>query len=262
MAGEHLRGIGVAVTRAPGEAGRLARLLRARGAHVEHWPCIGFEDAEDIRAVQDAVSRFETFDWIAVTSARAATRLAAVADGVPCGNRLAAAGPATAASLAAVGWPVHRVADVPGARGLVDEFARAGDAPGARILFACGDRALSTLSEGLEALGAVVERLEVYRTRELTPEPGVLREAAESGAIRVVTFASPSAVSGFLVAAEVDGLDAAESFGAAALGSTTADFLGSRGWTPVTAHESTMEGLVEAAGVAAVQMSGTGSRGR
>ncbi len=251
MAAERLRGTGVAVTRAACEAGDLARKLQARGAHVALWPCIGFADAEDIGAVREAVRAFDSFDWIAVTSPRAVSRLAAEVDGVPCGSRLAAAGPVTAAALADAGWPVHRVAAHPGARGLADEFARAGDAEGSRVLFACGDRALEALPTGLEALGATVTRVVVYRTLELKPEPGIVRQAAESGMVRVITFASPSAVSGFLNGAEADGVDPTGSFAAAAIGPTTAEALRSAAWEPVTADEATMDGLVEAAAQAA-----------
>lgn len=254
MAPERLRGTGVAVTRAASEAGDLAGMLRAQGAHVALWPCIGFDDAEDTAAVRDAVRAFDTFDWIAVTSPRAVARLAAEASGVPCGSQLAAAGPATAAALAAVGWPVHRVAAVPGARGLADEFARAGDAAGSKVLFACGDRALEALPTELEALGASVTQVIVYRTLELVPEPGIVRRAVESGTVRVITFASPSAVSGFLNGAAADGVDPAGSFAAAAIGSTTAEALRSAAWEPVTAGEATMDGLVEAAARAAMSL--------
>ncbi len=246
MTGNGLCGIGVAVTRALEDAGQLTALLRKKGAHVETWPCIGYEDPADPESLRSAVRRLDSFDWIATTSPRAAARLVAAAGGLPSGVRLAAGGPVTASVLAVAGWPAHRVATMPGARGLVDAFALAGDAAGADVLFACGDRALATVPAGLSELGARVERVVVYRTLELAPEPELMRTAAESGNVRVVTFTSPSAVSGFLAGAETAGVDAAASFTAAALGPTTAAAVEATGWGCLTATEATLDGLVEA----------------
>lgn len=258
MPADGLRGVGVIVTRAAEDAGRLTELLRHKGARVETWPCIEYADAPDRKLLRDTVRRLGSFDWIAATSPRAATRLAAAAGGMvdgfgspapvglPDKVKLAAGGPMTAAAFAAAGWPVHRVASRPGAQGLVEAFALAGDAEGAKVLFACGSRALPTLADGLSRLGASVESVVAYRTLELIPEPRLMRQAIESDDMRIITFASPSAVSGFLGGAIAAGVDATTRFSAAAIGPTTAAALAASGWACTVATDATLHGLVDA----------------
>lgn len=253
MPADGLRGIGVVVTRAAEDAGLLAELLRHKGARVEMWPCIEYADPPDRKSLRNAVRRLGSFDWIAATSPRAVTRFAAAAGGMvdgvglPGDVKLAAGGPMTAAAFTAAGWPVHRVASQPGAQGLVEAFDLAGDAGGAEVLFACGSRALPTLPDGLSRLGARVESVVVYRTLELIPEPRLMRMAIESNDVRIITFASPSAVSGFLDGAIAASVDATTRFAAAAIGPTTAAALAASGWACTVATDATLHGLVDAA---------------
>lgn len=244
---------GVAVTR-PGESpGRLGELLRAAGAAVTHWPCIRFEAPVDPRPLAEAVRQSPSFDWIALTSPRAARRwLDAVTDATDAGAGsrppAAAAGPATAAVLRGAGWPVRRIADAYSAVGLVEAFATAGDAQQARVLFPCSDRAEEELPEGLRRLGAVVLQVPAYRTVATPPDPHEVLDAARRGAVEVVTFTSPSTVDGFFGAA--DGAQRREirgRLGAAAIGPTTAAALEAVGWRASVAEEATLEALVTAA---------------
>ncbi len=252
MPADGLCGVGVIVTRAAEDAGSLTELLRHKGARVEMWPCIEYADPPDRKSLRDTVRRLGSFDWIAATSPRAATRLAVAAGGeghgvgLPDDVKLAAGGPMTAAAFAAAGWPVHRVASRPGAQGLVEAFALAGDAGGAEVLFACGSRALPTLPDGLSRLGASVESVVVYRTLELIPETRLMRRAIESDDMRIITFASPSAVSGFLGGALAAGVDATTRFAAVAIGPTTAAALADSGWACTVATDTTLHGLVDA----------------
>lgn len=246
--------IGVAVTRAGDGPGRLGELLEARGATVVHWPCIRFAPPEDSEALSAAAGRLAAYDWLVVTSPRAARRwLAAAVEGAgaassPHRPRVAVAGPATAKTLEAGGWRVDRVPEEYSAVGLVTAFESAGDAKGARVLFPCSDRASDELPSGLRNLGAEVDRVVSYRTVPTPPEPEEVLEAASSGRVRVVTFTSPSTVEGFL--ADIRGTARAAVTGrlsSAAIGPTTAEALERNRWPGVVADEATLEALATVA---------------
>lgn len=247
-----LDGVGVAVTRAGSTPGRLGELLRERGAEIVHWPCIRFDPPADRAPLDAAVERAAEFDWLVVTSPRAARRwLDAWAAGRAPGARppvpAAAAGPVTAAALREGGWPVERMGREYSAAGLLEAFDAAGDASGARLLFPASDLASAELPEGLRRLGAEVVRVVAYRTVRTPPDQAELRRAAESGTVRVVTFTSPSTVEGFL-----DGVDGAtmklvrERLAAAAIGPTTARALEASDWPAIVADVASLEGLVDA----------------
>lgn len=243
---------GVAVTRPGATAGRLGGLLRKAGAVVTHWPCIRFERPADPDPLAVAVSELEAYDWVTVTSPRAARRwleAVAAAGGADPARRppAAAAGPATAAELGEAGWPVLRVANTYSAGGLVAAFASAGDSRGARILFPCSDRAGDELPEGLRRLGAEVVRVTAYRTVATPPDPSEILAAVRGGRVDVVTFTSSSTVEGFLAAAtDAQHREIRQRLAAAAIGPTTAAALRAAGWPAVVAEEATLEALVGA----------------
>lgn len=245
--------IGVAVTRPGDDAGRLGQLLESRGATVVHWPCIRFAPPEDPGALSDAARRLVDYDWLVITSPRAARRwLAAVeeAGGASPGRhpKVAAAGPATAEVLEAGQWRVDRIPRDYSAAGLIAAFESGGDAAGAHVLFPCSDRAGHELPSGLRDLGAEVDRVVAYRTVPTPPDPEEVLEASSSGRVRVVTFTSPSTVEGFL--ADLRGSARAVVIGrllSAAIGPTTAEALDENRWPGVVAKEATLEALATVA---------------
>jgi len=253
MMGDTADGPGVAVTRPGDTPGRLGQLLRRGGAVVTHWPCIRFEVPVDPEPLANAARAYASYDWIAVTSPRAARLwLEAVAAAIdtPAGPppAAAAAGPATAAVLRDAGWAVRHVAETYSAAGLLEVFAAAGDAPGARILFPCSDRADDELPEGLRRLGADVARVTAYRTVATPPDPAEVLSAARSGRVGAVTFTSPSTVESFLAGA--DGEQTREIRGrlaAVAIGPTTAATLRAADWPAMVAETATLEALAAAA---------------
>jgi len=245
-------GVRIAVTRPGDSPGRLGELLRARGAAVVHWPCIRFDPPSDPAPLAGAVERASEYDWLVCTSPRAARRwleawarrTGSAAVPIPA----AVAGPGTAAVLRKAGWSVERIAVQYSARGLVESFEIAGDAVGARCVFPCSDLADDELPEGLRRLGAVVERVEAYRTVPTPPDPAEVREAAESGSVRVVTFTSPSTVGGFLAGADEAHADLVRrKLSAVAIGDTTAAALAAAGWPAAIAEQATLEALAAAA---------------
>jgi len=247
-----LAGVGIAVTRSGDSPGRLGELLRAMGAAVVHWPSIRFDPPSDPAPLSRAVERASEYDWLVCTSPRAARRwleawarrTGSAAVPIPA----AVAGPGTAAVLRGAGWPVERIADEYSAQGLVETFEIAGDSGGARCVFPCSDLAGDELPDGLRRLGAVVERVVAYRTVPTPPDPAVVREAAESGSVRLVTFTSPSTVRGFLAGADGAHVELVRrKLSAVAIGDTTAAALVAAGWPAAVAEQATLEALAAAA---------------
>lgn len=183
-----LAGRRVLVTRErPGE---LAALLTARGAVVVHVPLIEVVDTDDGAALRAALDHLDDHDWLVVTSAAGADRVAAAAAAVPS-IRLATVGTATAASLAAgAGRPVDLVPAVQRGAALAAAFNEHQPTP-QRVLVVQGDLAEPVVVDGLRAGGHHVTALVGYRTRSRVPDEAD-RTAARSA--DAVAFASGTAV--------------------------------------------------------------------
>lgn len=170
-----LDGRRVLVTRErPGE---LAAMLEALGAEVIHIPLIRVVDTTD-GELERHLARLADFDWVVVTSAAGAERVAGAVAATP-GVRVAAVGTTTAATLRD---RAGRVADLlpqrQHAEALVDALSAAAPTP-QRFLVAQGDRAADTLQAGLRRLGHDVTAVTAYRT-ELQPLPADVVERADA----------------------------------------------------------------------------------
>ncbi len=171
--------------------GELAVKLTERGASVVHVPLIAVaEPVDGGAAVNDALSRLDEFDWLVVTSAAGAERVAAAASTAP-GVRLAAVGTATAGVLEArSGRSVDLTPSVQRALDLADAFVTQAASP-QRVLVAQADIAAPTLADELRRAGHDVTVVTAYRTVTLEPDRTALVDAD------AVLFASGSAVEGW-----------------------------------------------------------------
>jgi uroporphyrinogen-III synthase len=162
-----LEGRTVLVTRErPGE---IATLLTSVGARVEHVPLIAVVEPDDGgRSLDEALAELDRYDWLVVTSAAGAARVAAAAGRHPA-VRLAAVGTSTAATLAAgAGRDVEVVPAVQQAAALAGALVERAT-PGDRLLVALGDRASPALAASLAAAGLHVDVRTAYRTIDLVP---------------------------------------------------------------------------------------------
>lgn len=167
-----LAGCRVLVTRErPGE---LAALLESKGAIAVHVPLIEVVDPLDGgAALQHELDRLADFDWVVVTSAAGAERIATAVRDTPS-IRLAAVGSTTERVLAAAaGRAVDLVPSSQRAAVLLDELCSAVTSP-QRILVAQADRADATLGAGLRDAGHEVTTVVAYRTLLRTPPPGAI----------------------------------------------------------------------------------------
>ncbi len=218
----------VATTRAGDADDSLVRLLEAEGARVLVWPTLVLEGPADPRPLRIAARALGDYDWVVFTSARAVPALAEMA-GVPAeGTRIAAVGEATAAALDQEGWAVDVLGTGEGAHALVEAIAARASLHGARVLFPAGSLARPVVEQELKALGARVDRVEAYRTRQTPPDAHKVRMDLRRG-VDVVTFASPSAVHALAESLDGDLARALQGVGVAAVGRTTAESLGDLG---------------------------------
>lgn len=251
----------VVVTRDEERGGPLSRELESLGLRVLIWATVRVLPA-DTAALDEALSRAESFDWIVFTSRHAVAAVTARLSAPPQGVRTAAVGLATATVLRQQGWRIDLVPPEPSAAGLVGAFAAAGFARGARVLYPASSRALPTLASGLTQLGADVTTVEAYRTASGTGlDVEECRSWIARKAVGAVTFASPSAVS------ELESALGKEDFArllgmapAVAIGPTTANALTERGYAPTLAEAATLRGLARTS-LHAVR-TGPGSRKR
>lgn len=243
-----LAGWRVLVPRPPEKAGELSTALRAMGAipvPVQLISIVPPDDAGDLdrQLVELAAG---AFDWIGLTSA---TAVSAVLDRsaalgltppVPASTRVAAVGPATAATLRAAGLPVDLLPPVGGSAAALAAAWPRPTADDQAVLLPRSDIAAPTLPDALRELGYRVLAVTAYRT-VVQPAPADLAAELIAGGFDAVLFTSPSTV------ASLAGVSIAESTVIGAIGAPTARALTTAGRSPqVVADRPTAAGLVDA----------------
>ena len=242
--GRALAGRRILVVRPAAQGLDSAEVLRATGAEPVLVPLIELLPPRDGgAALAAAVGRLAGYDWLVVTSANGAKRLADALGGedLPLTLRVAAIGPATAAAVRGAGAGVSLLPERFVAESLVEAFPRPDGHDGAgRVLVVRAEVARDALPAGLAAKGWSVDVVAAYRT-----EPRVLA-AAERAAVAgcdTVILTSPSVVEAFCDQPEPLPVPTT----VAAIGPVTAAAARRRGLpVHVEAAEHTVEGLVAA----------------
>jgi uroporphyrinogen III methyltransferase/synthase len=245
-----LFGLSVIVTRAEAQAGELVGLLRDAGAEVIEAPAICLAPPASWREADDAIARLGRYRWVVLTSANAVTAffdrvLARGADARALGSaRVCAIGAKTAEAIRRYGIVPDRVADESTGEGVVAALAGEG-LSGAAILLPRAKVARDVIVEGLIARGATVDAVTVYETRSVDQVPDRARDALRrSGTI--VTFTSPSTVTGFLGALGAEASLLRDAV-VACLGPPTAEAARARGLrVAIQPVQQRVEALVEA----------------
>ena len=184
------------VTRAPEQAGELARLLADHGAEVLLCPLVAFERPADTSPLDAATRGLGQFDWLLFTSQNAVRffedRRRELEVPLEWGKpRVAAVGPATAKAARELGYDVEIVAEEATGRGLAQELGE--KVAGCSVLLPRSDRARAELPEMLRAAGARVTDVVAYRTVPPGPEGAAALEQIRAGSVDAVALASPSA---------------------------------------------------------------------
>ena len=237
----------VVVTRAAGQAEALSERLRALGAQALELPTIEIRPLDDYSALDLAIAKLATYDWLIFTSAngvrfflerldRSRHDLRAVR------GQIAAIGPATRAALETVHLKVDCIGKEFVAESLVEALAGY-ELTGRRVLLARAAAARDVLPRALAARGGVVDVVPAYCT--VTPESLAAR-AAEVLAQRPdwITFTSSSTIENLAKAAGAEALAGVRVASIGPVTSATAKKFG----IPVAAEASsyTIDGLIAA----------------
>ncbi len=239
----------VVVTRASAQAGGLRARLTELGADVLDVPALRIEplDPAPLRA---ALNRIADYQWLVLTSQNAVSILWDVLRETDrdaralAGLRVACVGRSTADSLLAHGV----AADVMPARfvaeGVLEEMSKRDDVRGGRALYVAAEGAREVLPEGLRERGCLVNVVHAYRSVSTGEGAGQLRGALERGEVDLATFASASAVRGYV---EAVGTELARRAPAVSIGPVTSDALRAAGIDiNAEASEASIDGLVRA----------------
>lgn len=228
------------ITRATNQNATLRALLEERGAEVVEVPLISIEEPEDEGRERDAMlQRIEQFDWVIVTSANGAERVAPflsaarAAGDTPVLPHLAAVGDATARVL---GTTADLVAEPARASVLAGEFPEgAGE-----VLLVQGDLADDGLEVSIAAKGWSVTKVVAYRTVAVRPSP---EQRGPALAADVLLLASGSAAGAWFDAFGSDTPPVVVSMGPST--TRTAEQLGIS--VTATADEQTLEAMIRTA---------------
>jgi uroporphyrinogen III methyltransferase / synthase len=243
----------IVVTRATAVGGTLADRLRALGADVLEASTTTIEPV-DTTATDAAIEKLKTYDWLILTSQVGvrlfwdALRRAKLDTRALHGIRIGVIGPATAATLREHGIEADVIPRRFVAEALLESLTADASISGANVLYATAADAREVLPSGLREAGASVDVVTLYRS---VPDEGVgtsLREAIDSGSVDVVTFASGSAVEGFV---KLVGAERAKRSTAISIGPITTAAARSHSIEVIAeAAEATIDALVDAVAAA------------
>jgi uroporphyrinogen III methyltransferase/synthase len=183
----------VVVTRPADEAARSAETLEALGAEALIAPTVVIEPPEDFEALDDAIDRLATFDWLVFSSAHGVHALfdrieARGRDTRAVGTlRIAAIGPGTARALADYRLKADLAPSEHRSEALAE--ALAAQAAGRRVLLARADRGRTILKDELERV-AEVEQVVAYRNVDAEALPPLVSDRLAEGSIDWVTLTS------------------------------------------------------------------------
>jgi uroporphyrinogen-III synthase/uroporphyrinogen III methyltransferase/synthase len=246
-----LAGRRVLVTRALHQAGSLSDGLRALGAEPVEVPVLEIRPPATFDAMDAALRRLDSYDWLILTSANTVRALIERATFLGLSleamilPKLATIGEATASAARKAGLQVAFVPERYVAESLVEGLHA--QVAGQRILLARAAVARDVIPSALQAAGAVVDVVDAYRNVLPEAAPEQLRRALAAG-IDAATFTSSSSATHLSEAARVAGIAwpfAAVS--AVSIGPITSQTLRGLGWPPAAeAEPSDIPGLLAA----------------
>ena len=246
----------VLVTRTRQQASELTAQLTELGAHVLEAPTIELAEPDNWDEVDACFDNLGGFNWVVFTSAngvRAAwerIRFLGRDARVFFGLRVGAIGPSTAEALEQIGI----VADLIPEKFVGEELAAAlkqtvGEEhlKGARFLLLRADIARPALREQLEAAGAEVHDLAIYRTIAPKSLPNDVLAALHEEKVTWVTFTSASTAQHLHDLLPADLREKVTQAKRLSIGPITSAAMTKLGWTPtLEAARHDISGMVEA----------------
>lgn len=238
----------IVVTRTREQAGGLTRSLRELGADVIELPTIRIEHPTDKQGFAEMVTHAHEYDWLVFTSPNGVERFfdaffATYGDARSLGNpRIAAIGNGTAQKIREYRFTVDLIPEKFVAEGLIEAFKKE-SVENLTMLWVKAAESREVVSEGLTALGAIVDECIAYRTVPETEDPtGAKARLASSGA-DLITFTSASTADHFFAL----GLDWPDGCAAGSIGPVTSSAIRKHGVEPAfEANPHDIPGMVAA----------------
>jgi uroporphyrinogen-III synthase len=243
----------ILITRTRQQASELAARLEALGAEIFLIPTIELAPPSSFAALDAALARLLTFDWLLFTSANAVhvfgerAQQAGVEPAAPKPPRIAAIGPATAKAVESIGLQVDLIPGTYVAESLIKALLP--HATNGRFLLVRAEEARDLLPDALTAAGAHVTIAPAYRN--LTPPdaiPALQRLFVPTSAPPdIITFTSSSTARNLVALLEAANLQLPPGATLASIGPITSSTLRELGYAPtLEAAEPTIPSLVEA----------------
>jgi uroporphyrinogen III methyltransferase/synthase len=239
----------IVVTRASAQATGLRDALAELGADVVELPAMRIESIDDA-ALKASLERIGEVDWVVFTSQNAvriawdALRTTGRDARAFATAKIACVGKSTSDALLACGLAADVLPERFVAEGVLEAMASRGDVKGSRVLYLAAEGARDVLPDGLRALGCDVDVVRVYRSVSDGAGGDTLRAALTDGTVDAVTFASASAVRGYV---DVVGAERARAVPAVSIGPVTSEAVRAAGITlGGEAGEASVRALVEA----------------
>lgn len=199
----------ILVTRAAHQAGKLSEHLRSAGFEPVEVPVLEIRPAANYDALDLAILRLNTYDWIIFTSANAIPffQVRATDLGVESSNvraRIAAVGKTTAQAVEGL---LHCEVSVTPKEYVAESLleAIASEVANKRILLARAATARDIIPDSLRAAGAIVDVVDAYQNGIPAEAPQQLRAALAHG-IEAATFTSSSSATHLAEVAHTAGL--------------------------------------------------------
>ncbi len=249
-----LLGRRVVVTRAREQASDLVKQLTDLGADCLECPTIAVVPPADWAPLDQALDRILDYDWIVFTSVNGVRfffqRLFERGMDVRALGHLktASIGPVTAARLRDFGITSDIIPESYRAESVVAAFDRE-NVQGKKILLPRAEEARPVLPVELTRMGAAVDEITTYRTRQARNNADLLVRELTEGKIDMVTFTSSSTVRNFkaLLPPDADMDALMKEVTVASIGPITSDTARELGFTVhITAENYTIPGLCEA----------------
>lgn len=241
----------VLVTRASHQIGKLSEKLREAGCIPVEVPVIEIQPPESFEALDAALRRLPSYDWLILTSANTVRALVNRTKELglsliqPESLNVAAVGQGTADAAIESGFRVDLIPTTYLAESLVSGLL--GGTPGSRFLLARAAMARDAIPDALREAGAHVDVVDAYQNGMPKEAPDQLRHAVSDG-LDAVTFTSSSSVIHLRAAAlAADLVWPFTGVAAISIGPITTGTLREENWAAATEAEvSDIPGLVKA----------------
>lgn len=243
----------IAVTRTREQASELVARLSDLGAECVECPTIRIVPPETWEPLDQAIDRLGTYDWLVLTSVNGVdfffSRLFEKGNDVRAlaKVRTATIGPATAKRLRDYGFRSDIVPKTYRAESIIEAFEKE-PMDGKKVLLPRAKEARPTLPVEVRKMGAIVDEIAVYETKQATESVALLISRLAKRSVDMVTFTSSSTVKNFKAALpEKDFSELVEGIKVASIGPITSDTARELGLhVDVEAKEYTIPGLCDA----------------